>query len=283
MKGAKRTIVILGLALASCRGPVFSPTATPQAVHVRLWATTAAAPLLQDALAAYRPAQTLPVVESATLSWATVQQRLLAGDVPFALTSYVSPSASLWAAPVGWDGIAVVVHTSNDVPALTLAQVRQLFQGQIQSWDEVGGPSLAVTVVSREDGSGTRRNFEAQVMGRARVTWGARLALSSEGVLAIVRSTPGAVGYVSMAYLEAGVRAVPLQRSAETAPQRPTPQAVSAGTYPLRAPLLIVGARPPEPDSYYYGWIAWLQSDAGQAVVARRYAPLRAPVPAAAG
>lgn len=279
MKGAKRTIVILGLALASCRGPVFSPTATPQAVHVHLWATTAAAPLLQDALAAYHPAHMLPVVESATPNWATVQQRLLTGEVPFALTSYVPPTATLWVAPLGWDGIAVVVHVSNDVPALTLAQVRRLFQGQIRSWDEVGGPSLAVTVVSREDGSGTRRNFEAQVMGEARVTWGARLALSSAGMLEIVRSTPGAVGYVSMAYLDESVRAVPLQRAPDDAPQLPTPQAVSAGDYPLRAPLLIVGTRPPEPDSYYYRWFAWLQSAEGQRVVARRYAPLH-PLPA---
>ncbi len=274
MKGAKRTIVILSLALASCRGPAFSPTATPQAVHVRLWATSATAPLLQDALVAYHVPHSLPVLESTATNWAAVQQRLLSGDVPFALTNYAPADVTLWVAPIGWDGLAVVVHPANDVPALTLAQVRRLFQGQIQSWDEVGGPALAVTVVSREEGSGTRRNFEAQVMGSARVTWGARLALSSEGMLAIVRSTPGAVGYVSMAYLDAGVRAVPLRRSAEDMPQLPLPQTVSAGTYPLRAPLLIVGARPPEPDSYYYGWIAWLQSDAGQRIVAQRYAPL---------
>ncbi len=278
MKGAKRTLVILGLALASCRGPIFTPTVTPQVVHVRLWATTAAAPLLQDALAAYRPAHTLPVVESVVPNWATVQQRLLEGDVPFALTGYVSSAGSLWVAPLGWDGIAVVVHTSNDVPALTLAQLRRLFQGQIQSWDEVGGPSLAVTVVSREKGSGTRHNFEAQVMGEARITWGARLALSSEDMLAIVRNTPGAVGYVSMAYVDEGVRAVPLQRSAADAPLLPTPQAVSNGTYPLRAPLWIVGVRPPEPNSFYYDWFAWLQSAEGQRVVAQRYAPLQMPL-----
>ncbi len=275
MKRAKRTLVILGLALASCRGPIFTPTATPQVVHVRLWATTAAAPLLQDALAAYRPPHTVPLVESVAPNWATVQQHLLLGDVPFALSSYAPQRAHLWVAPLGWDGIAIVVHTSNDVPALTLAQVRRLFQGQIQSWDELGGPALAVTVVSREQGSGTRRNFEAQVMGEARITWGARLALSSEGVLAIVRSTPGAVGYVSMAYLGEGVRAVPLRRHPDDAPQPLTAQTVSAGLYPLRAPLLIVGLRPPAAGSFYEGWFAWLQSAEGQRVVARRYAPLR--------
>ena len=64
MRQAKRTIVILSLALAGCRGPVMSPTATPQTVNVHILATTSTYPLLQDFVDAYQPAHTLLAVRA---------------------------------------------------------------------------------------------------------------------------------------------------------------------------------------------------------------------------
>lgn len=275
MKQAKRTLVILTLALTSCRGPVGSPTATPQTVEVRILATTSTYPLLQDAIAAFPHPGMLLAVDSAAANWRTVYERLLAGEVPFALTSYLPPGTSLWAAAVGQDGIAIVVHSTNPVARLTLDDLRLIFEGRSADWSVLGGPDLPVRVVSREDGADTRLAFEALVMQGQPTTLAARLALSSQSVVEIVSSDPAAIGYVSMAFLDGQVRAVPLEPAPGQPPVAPTREAVSAGTYPLRAPLLVVGVEPPAEGTIYRQWFGWLQSSAGQQVVGRRYGTLQ--------
>jgi len=190
------------------------------------------------------------------------------------LTTYLPPSVHLWAAPIGQDGIAIIIHRMNTIPALTVEQVRTLFQGRVTRWSQIGGPDLPVTVVSREAGADTRLAFDALVMGDRRITPGARLALSSQSMVEIVSSEPGAVGYVSMAFLNEQVRSVPVAPGAGMPPVPLTPETVSTGAYPLHTPILVVGPNPPAEDSIYRDWFAWMQSVAGQAVVGQRYGTL---------
>src|SRR5689334_3100713 len=58
-KGAKRTIVILSLALAGCRGPVNPAPPTTEIVSLRFLADSATSPLLHDLTSSYRPAHVL--------------------------------------------------------------------------------------------------------------------------------------------------------------------------------------------------------------------------------
>lgn len=274
MKQAKRTIVILSLALASCRGPVFSPTATPQTFSVRIVATTATYPLLRELAAGYERPGILLAVDSAAASWDTIYGQLIAGDAPFALTTYLPSSGGLWAAPIGQDGIAVIVHPATSIAALTVEDVRRIFTGQVTTWAELGGADQPVVVVSRDAGADTRHVFDALVLGERDPAHGARLALSSQGMVATVARTPGAVGYVSMALVTDQVRAVALAAAPGDTPHLPTPQTVSQGLYPLRAPVLVTGPDAPEEQSAYRDWFAWMQSSAGQAIVGQQYGTL---------
>ena len=69
-----------------------------------------------------------------------------------------------------------------------------------------------------------------------------------------------------MSYVDNQVRALTIDGVA------PTLENVTNNTYPLRCTIYVVGQR--EPDGDYRAFIGWIQSPAGQAVVARRYAPL---------
>lgn len=275
MKRAKRTIVILGLALASCRGPMVTPTATPQTFSVRMLATTTTYSLLQNLAAGYSHPNVLLATNSAAANWETVFDQLTAGVVPFVLTTYVPSDANLWVAPIGQDGLALVVDTANPIAALTFDDLRAIYQGRITNWSELGGPDLPLTVVSREAGADTRLILEALVMEDRRTTLGARLALSGQSVLEIVGSTPGAIGYVSMAQVDHRVRVVPIAAAQNDPPVVPTPETVASGAYALRSEILIVGLQPPEEGSIYRDWFAWMQSEAGQAIVSQQYAPLQ--------
>ncbi len=52
------------------------------------------------------------------------------------------------------DGIAVAVHPSLAIPGLTIEQLKGIYLGQIQNWQEVGGPDRPITPISRKMGSG---------------------------------------------------------------------------------------------------------------------------------
>jgi ABC-type phosphate transport system substrate-binding protein len=270
MKRAKCTLLILGLALASCRGPEAPSGVTPQTALVRIMATTATDPLLQDFVMAYHPPGVLLAVTRETANWQTVYAQISAGQVPFALTTYLPSEAGWWAAPIGQDGIAIIVHPSIPIAALSVDDLRRLFQGQIVSWSELGGPDLPVIIVSQEKGADTRLVFDSLVMGERRTTLGARLALSGQSMVELVSSEPGAVGYVSMAYLTPQVRAVAVALQGEAVPL--TRETVNRKTYPLNTPIWVVGRFPPVEESLYRDWFAWMQSAEGQTILERRYA-----------
>ena len=61
--------------------------------------------------------------------------------------------------PVAFDGIAVVVNVKSPLTNISSEQLRSLFAGQI---DKLNNQPL--TVVTREEGSGTRTSFQESVM-----------------------------------------------------------------------------------------------------------------------
>ncbi|HRT97765.1 MAG TPA: PstS family phosphate ABC transporter substrate-binding protein, partial [Planctomycetota bacterium] len=65
---------------------------------------------------------------------------------------------------VAMDGIAIIVHPSNPIKALTLAQVKDIYLGKVKRWSDVGGPPLPIVRVSRDTNSGTYEVFEAKIM-----------------------------------------------------------------------------------------------------------------------
>jgi len=272
MKRAKRTIVVLSLALASCQGTIAPPAATPQVFSLQLLTTPEMVALVQELAAEFTPDSGAISLRGVTTRWDNAIQQVQAGQASYALTSFVPASAALWAAPVGYDGLAIIVHAGNPVAALTIEQIRQIFQGRITWWAEVGGPPLPITVVAQEPNAEFSQVFQAQIMNGQRITPSARLALSSARTIDLVAQTPGAIGYVSLAALDGRVRAVPLDQG--STPIAPTRATVSSGAYPLRTSIVVVGLTAPDEHSIYREWFAWMQSAAGQAIVGRRYGTL---------
>jgi hypothetical protein len=73
--------------------------------------------------------------------------------------------------------------------------VHDIFSGKIVNWKEVGGADTPIRVVSREEGSGTRRSFDSLVLHADKLTPTA-LFQNSNGTIREVASpikTAGAV------------------------------------------------------------------------------------------
>ncbi len=272
IKSAKRTIVILSLALAGCRATLPAASPTPEMLSLRLLADNATAPLLRDLVSHYRPDHTLIAWDIQVGEDDTLLNWLKDSTAPYALVGYLprpggSGTETLWATPVGQHGVAFVVHPTNPISALTAAQLRGILQGQIDNWLQLGGANAPLTVVAREEQSSDAALVQTIVLGDRRTTRNALLATTGQAVIDLVSADPSAIGYVSTGYLSPAVRAVAVENVL------PTPDNLTAAQYPIRAPITFVGLTAPSSDAYR-AFFAWVQSPDGQAIVRQHYGGL---------
>lgn len=141
------------------------------------------------------------------------------------------------------DGVAVVVNPATKVENLTLDQIKKIYTGEIKNWKEVGGDDAPITVVSREEGSGTRGAFTeiTKVAGKDAAgnevdstTKDALVQGSTGAVIQTVASTPNTIGYVSLGSLSDTVKAVKVEDVV------PSEETVLSGDYKISRPFIYV-------------------------------------------
>jgi phosphate transport system substrate-binding protein len=99
------------------------------------------------------------------------------------------------------DGIAVIVNESNSIEGLSKKQLKDIFTGKISSWADVGGSGGKIVVVSRDSASGTFEAFGELALDKQKVRPDAMMEASNQAVATVVSQTPGAIGYVGLAYM----------------------------------------------------------------------------------
>jgi len=165
----------------------------------------------------------------------------------------------LTAIVIARDGLAIIVHPSNPVRGLKVAEVKQVFSGDITDWKTLGGPDKRITVVTREEGSGTRGAFQELVMGKTRIFRGAITEDSNGTVREIVTHDPAAIGFISLGLVNSQVRALALD-GAEANDEN-----IGNGSYRLVRPFLFVSRG--EPTGLAKQFVDFVLSDEGQALV----------------
>lgn len=118
---------------------------------------------------------------------------------------------------VAVSGIVPVVNKKLGVNNLTLTQLQQIFTGQVTNWRQLGGPNVPITVINRANGSGTRVAFEQTVFKPGMRPVNAQEQDSNGTVKQIVANTPGAISYISFAYLNDEIRPLKIDGVAPTA------------------------------------------------------------------
>ncbi len=282
--------------LVACRSPV----QPPEPVVIEIAGSTSMQPLLEDLAEAYTRHHKYVTIKVEGGGSRLGMELAREGRVDLAASSQTPHAEGRsiatplhWSTPIALDGIAIIVHPDNGVEGLTMLQVRDIFSGRILSWKEVGGRAEEIVVVSREEGSGTRKAFEGMVMGGRRVTPTAVVMPGSAAVVEYVAEHPEAIGYVSMGYLTNGL--APLNREATCLTRRcwhrgpsealrhlspqvkalaiegvlPTPESVEGGEYHLIRPLFLVAAE--EPTGEVKAFVEFILSPKGQAIVGKGY------------
>ena len=173
---------------------------------------------------------------------------------------------------VARDAIAVVVHPSNPVDALTLQQLSAIFSGEITNWSQVGGEDRPIVRLSRETNSGTHVYFLEQVVRLGRpddttlFSTDTLLLPSSEGISAEVRQNPNAIGYDGLGYVTSDQQTIAIGLDSSGPFWPPSVDTVDAGQYPIARDLYMYTAG--EPTGPVAAYLEWIMSAEAQAIVA---------------
>lgn len=189
-------------------------------------------------------------------------QSTLAGTASIGMADLVElpPEAqSLHSTVVAQDGIVLVVHPKNPITNLTLEQTRDIFNGNIANWSALGGEDHAITVVSREAGSGTRSSFE-KIVGGIQLTPNAIIQDSNGTIRETVANDPHAVGYLSHGLIDPAKIKPLLVNGADC-----TPEEIAARRYPLVRPIFLLTREAPQ--GAVGEFIAYILSPEGQAMI----------------
>ena len=126
-------------------------------------------------------------------------------DIGMSSRELKTEEAGLKEVKIAVDGIAVILNPANKVTDLSKDQLMKIYTGAITNWKEVGGADNPITVVSREEGSGTRGAF-IELTGievkegdkKVDKTIDTAITQGSTGaVITTVAQDPNAIGYAS--------------------------------------------------------------------------------------
>jgi phosphate transport system substrate-binding protein len=145
---------------------------------------------------------------------------------------------------IAHDGIAVIVNPTNPVSNLTTEEIRAVFAGRITNWEDLGGKDLPITLINRDEASGTRDAFDGAIMEGEPFEVNAVVLPGTGQVREVITRTPGAIGYISVGFVE------PRSIVGDTTNSRvkalningiePTEEHIGAGTYPLSRDLFFL-------------------------------------------
>ena len=162
---------------------------------------------------------------------------------------------------IAMDGLPVIVHPSNPVANLTVAQIRDIYTGKFNNWKEVDGPDKKIIRISRDTNSGTYETFETMVLEKEKITPDTEYVGSNGAVRARVQSTPAAIGYAGLGFVDRTVKALTVDGIA------PTRETVSTGVYPIARPLFMFTNGYPKLGSDLHAFVSLYLTRAGQEII----------------
>jgi phosphate transport system substrate-binding protein len=127
-------------------------------------------------------------------------------------------------------GFAMAANPNVKVDSLTQDQVIAIFTGKSTNWKDVGGPDQKIVVINRPASSGTRATFKKYALNGQSEAQGIALTEDSSGAVSkAINDTPGAIGYLGLAYFLANKDLKIINFNGKA----PTVENISNDSYPI--------------------------------------------------
>lgn len=134
---------------------------------------------------------------------------------------------------IALDGIVPIVHPSMRIKDITTQQLRDIYNGKITNWKDLGGPNRPVSTVSRDTSSGTYEVWEEKVLKGDRVRADALLVASNGQAVQTISQNKFAIGYIGIGYIDKSVKALTVNGKSASA------NTVRDGSWPISRPLFM--------------------------------------------
>ena len=274
----KRTCLALAaamllIALGGCAGP-------QQADYLRLDGATANIPLATGFYREYynlsqRQAEELVQFSKSSQSYLN----LLEGEADLLLVSRADAGTQavidasgieLEYIPLRRDALCFIVNEANPVDGLTDAQIKDIYQGKITHWGDLGGElERYILAFQRNEDSGSQAMMRRLVMDgleMAEPLWESNTMEILVGEIAEYNNAGGAIGYTTY-YFADEMYALPDVKFLKIDGIAPTEQTIADGTYPYLNENNIVIRAGAKKNSEVRKAVAWLQSEEGKALM----------------
>jgi len=172
--------------------------------------------------------------------------------------------------PIGFSGTAVVVNATNPVTNLSREQLRQIYNGEVTSWLDLGGTEPTIRAFIREPNAATRQTFEAFVFAGSVPAYGKNVIEQTEveAMLTAVNSFRGAIGIASTGsrtQSDARVKMIKIDGVA------PTQENIASGAYKIVRPLALIYANSADLKPAIRAFFEFAKSAEGQRIAAAAF------------
>jgi phosphate transport system substrate-binding protein len=175
--------------------------------------------------------------------------------------------------PVAKDGLSIYVQESNSLKELTIAQLKQIYTGQVTNWKALGGNDAPIILYGRENNSGTYVYFKDNVLLGADYSARVQTLPGTAAVVNAVGRDPNGIGYGGAAYGK-GVREIAVKKDANSPAVAPSAATVRDGSYPITRYLYFyTRTRPSGPVKQFIDWV--LSNEGRQLATQVGYFPVR--------
>lgn len=168
-------------------------------------------------------------------------------------------SENIQAVQIATDGIAIIVNKNNQIGGLNLENAGKIFTKNVVNWIEFGGSDSRITVIGREEASGTREGFEKALKIEGKSRYDAEYSESGD-IISKVANDINAIGYVSLFSVSGNVRALKIDGV------EPTAQNIISKRYKIQRPFIQTFIRNTE-NNVVFEWFNFLKTDEAKKVI----------------
>ena len=165
------------------------------------------------------------------------------------------------------DGLAIIVNPRNPLNSLNTEQLAQIFNGEVSTWEALGGTGGTIHLYARDDQSGTFDTFRELVLSRRGqpLAPSAKRFESSEQLSDAVSQDPQGIGFIGLPSVRQA-KAVAIV-DGDSQPMLPLTSLIATEDYPLSRRLFFY-LPPSSRNPWAKALVEFSQGSKGQAIVA---------------